>query len=452
VKINTLSIVLGLTGVALGGCHLYNNDNNATACAGYIGCSASQATTVGIAPAVDAGGGGGHMGTVQQINLGCGKPLPDTQVPTTPGLPKGYTHYTVMGTGANLATPIPAKAGPRTFWVRVPIDYDPSHKYRTVYIGQGCGGYKVANTATLQLYKESSGGTEEAIYVALDIPEDQANQDCYDNRDGPSSQEWEAFELIHSVVDSTYCVDNDRVYISGYSTGGWLTDMYGCYFAGDGEHPWNGVPQPPPYTIRSSDLGASGPQVPRASNVSDAAADAPMSDAAGPVDASGDVMTMSDAGSGTGMDASNANDTAPYVPTPGQRRFAPRYHIRAQAGVSGGEPDNNPSCNGPVGAIWIHDLADNNPYTANHTLALNRVLKMNGCYSANPPTAPWHEEVAAIGIGVCKKYTACPAAFPVVFCTTQGEGHADQHERAIPAFKLFFDEMETAAGLNAVKP
>jgi poly(3-hydroxybutyrate) depolymerase len=439
VKINTVSIIMGLTGIALGGCHLYNNDNNNTACAGYIGCSAGK-VQIGIAPPSDASAG--EVVARAQINLGCGKPLPANQVQTAPGTPKGYTSYKVIGTGANLTNnPVPTKAGPRTFWVRVPVDYDPNHKYRVVYVGQGCGGYEVANTATLQLYKEASGGTEEAIYVALDIPRDMANQDCYDNRDGPSSQEWEAFELFHTVVDSTYCVDNDRVYVSGYSTGGWLTDMWGCYFAGDGQNPWNGTPKATP-SVRSSDLGASGPQVSRAGNASDAAAtDGLVSDAG-----SGDTMsTVSEAGaadvmSGDDGSTGGAADTAPFVPTPGARKFAPQYHIRAQAGVSGGEPDNNPPCNGPIAAIWIHDLMDSNAYSGNHDLALPRVLKMNGCYKATPPTVPWHEDI--MGTGVCVQYTDCPAAFPVVFCTTVGLGHADQHERAIPGFKAFFQEME----------
>jgi poly(3-hydroxybutyrate) depolymerase len=278
-----------------------------------------------------------------------------------------------MGTGATLAGPVPAKAGPRTFWVRVPEDYDSNHRYRVVYIGQGCGGYQVANTSTMQLFSAQQGGNEEAIYVALDIPEDAANMDCYDNRDGPSSQEWEAFELFHTVVDSTYCVDNDNIFVSGYSTGGWLSNMWGCYFAGDGQRPWNGVP------------GGAAPGA----------------------------------------------DVAP-------RRFAPRYHIRGQAADSGGEPDNNPPCNGPVAAIWLHDLHDSNPYSGNHDVALPRVLRMNGCFSANPNTTPWHEDV--MGKGVCVKYTDCPAEYPVVFCTTVGQGHADEHERAIPGFTLFFDE------------
>jgi poly(3-hydroxybutyrate) depolymerase len=457
-KISSLSLLFGVLGVALGGCHLYNNDNDNTACSGYLGCSAHTAT-LGVPPPVDPCTG--PTVAARPINQGCGKPLPARQVATVKGSPMGYTHWTVEGTGATLGATIPAKKGPRTFWVRVPQDYDPNHKYRTVYVGQGCGGYNVANLSTLQLFSEKNGGTEEAIYVALDIPTDKANMDCYDNRDGPASQEWEAFQIIHGLVDDTYCVDNDRVYSTGYSTGGWLQNMWGCYFAGDGEHPWNGVPQ----AIRSS--SADGVSiVPRAGGINDAgASDATSTDAgdamsvdstgaagAGGADgAAGTGGSTGAAGDATGAAGSGAAGSSGGNSCAGKpRRFAREYHIRAQAGVSGGEPDNNPPCNGPVAAMWIHDKDDANPYTANHEVALTRVLKMNGCYSTTPTTAPWH--AGQTNMDVCVKYTDCPAAYPVVFCTSVGLGHADQHETAVPGFKWFFDEVEAGGKLGNPKP
>src|SRR4029079_12851239 len=99
-----------------------------------------------------------------------------------------------------LAGPQPAKVGPRTFWVRVPADYDNTRPYRVVYNGEGCGSYGDAASSTFPLYKEAAGGNEQAIYVALDIPTDNANMNCYDTRDGPAWQEREAFELLHSGV------------------------------------------------------------------------------------------------------------------------------------------------------------------------------------------------------------------------------------------------------------
>ena len=114
--------------------------------------------------------------------------------------------------------------------------------------------------------------------------------------------------------------------------------------------------------------------------------------------------------------------------------------MRAQAGVSGGEPDNNPPCNGPVAAFWLHDLLDPNAYSANHTDALDRVLRMDGCFSNNPPTKPWHEDV--LGTGVCVEYTDCPAALPRHLlhrrtCTVT----ARRTRAAVPGFNLFFNEL-----------
>jgi poly(3-hydroxybutyrate) depolymerase len=355
-----------------------------TACAGYLGCSAGQQIgppedepTVAVveAPGVPAVGVNAVL-----PGAGCGKPLPADTPPTIAGTPQGYKQYTVMGTGVTLAATIPAKAGPRTFWVRVPPDYDPLRAYRVVYIGQGCGAFGVANTATWPLYDERLGGTEQAIYVALDIPQDGVNMNCYDDRDGTASQEWQAFELFHSVVDANYCVDNNRVYVAGYDTGGWLANMWGCYFAGDGEHP---------------------------------------------------------------------------AGEPGPRRFAPRFHIRGQAGLAGGEPPDLPACNGPVAAIFIHDVNDPVAPISGALDALARVGTMNGCDTIYDPTAivtttvplnpaftnqvPWHPEVPLLE--GCVKFTGCPRDYPVVFCTTEGLGHSAQTERATAAYDTFFNEL-----------
>jgi poly(3-hydroxybutyrate) depolymerase len=329
-------------------------------CGGYLGCSTGQtivdpnAAAVALVPPPPP-----------PPVSGCGLPLPADQPQTVPGTPLGYKHYTVMGTGASLAGPQPAKVGPRTFWVRVPADYDPNEHYRVVYLAQGCGGYEVANTSTYHLFDAAAGGDEEAIYVALDIPRDMADMDCYDSfNSGLASQEWEAFQLFHSLVDQTYCVDNDRVDVVGYDFGGALANMWGCYFAGDGAKP------------------ASDPAHPRA--------------------------------------------------------FVPYYHIRAQGAVASFEPKTGPLCNGPVAAFFIHDMMDGTPY-AEGEASRDRALRMNGCLGSAADL--YHPEVLG---AVCLRYTDCPAAYPVVFCTTSGLGHEDQHDRLIPGITLFFKELEQA--------
>jgi hypothetical protein len=50
--------------------------------------------------------------------------------------------------------------------------------------------------------------------------------------------------------------------------------------------------------------------------------------------------------------------------------------------------------------------------------------------------------------GICQEYTGCPAEmaarYPIVFCTTNAYGHADQAVNAIPAFASFLQYAEQA--------
>jgi hypothetical protein len=122
-----------------------------------------------LSPSDPDGGAGGagapgatdarDAGSAISLGAGCGKALPINQPVTVPGTPEGDLQYTVMGTGATLAGPQPQKVGARTFWVRVPADNDPNHAYRVVYIGQGCGGYDIANSARIRSMTRPRGAT-----------------------------------------------------------------------------------------------------------------------------------------------------------------------------------------------------------------------------------------------------------------------------------------------------
>jgi poly(3-hydroxybutyrate) depolymerase len=130
--------------------------------------------------------------------------------------------------------------------------------------------------------------------------------------------------------------------------------------------------------------------------------------------------------------------------------------VRAQAVVAGGEPPDQPACNGPVAAIFIHDTNDDADIISGNLSALARVGRMNGCDTNYDPTtavtttqplnpafsnqAPWHPENPLLA--GCVTFTGCPENYPVVFCTTEGLGHSDQRERATAAFTLFFDALE----------
>ena len=81
-----------------------------------------------------------------------------------------------MATGATLQGTLPVKAGPRTFWVRVPVDYDPSHHYRVQYVGQGCGGYEVADVGSLNGTYVDHKRVDTAAYLVFGSPDYQVQR------------------------------------------------------------------------------------------------------------------------------------------------------------------------------------------------------------------------------------------------------------------------------------
>jgi poly(3-hydroxybutyrate) depolymerase len=374
-------------------------------CAMSLGCSehndgnitAPPPPTVFTVPAPGSGGSGaqgsgGSGGGVLPVptgdepirSTGCSMPKPATQVDTIPGNRTGYTEYTVNQTGATLGKDDPALAGPRQFFVRLPADYDENKPYRVVYIGQGCGAQKAGKTNTFAMFNEAQGGDEQAIYVGLSVPDNNANPGCYDNNSGVQSQEWEAFELIHGLVESKFCVDNNRIFVIGYSTGGWLSNMWGCYFGGANT---------PPLSQPDVDAG----------------------------------RTM--------------------------RKFAPKWAIRGHASVTGSLPPNQPvPCNGPSAGFWLHDAGDKSNLIETNIAALNLQLKTNGCQGdyQNGPKKPWGpaQQIPGLEGEICQEYTGCPAEvssrYPLVFCTTNGFGHRDQPDKAIPGGTAFFKLMDPA--------
>ena len=302
---------------------------------------------------------------------GCGKPLPLDQVATISGSRTGYTEQVVHVSGDTLAGPQPGLEQDRQFFVRVPAYYDPNRAYRLVYLGQECGPLHAGKTNTYPLFDEARDGTEEAIYVGVSLPSASSQVGCYD-QNGAASIEMETFAAMHALVESTYCIDDSRVFAAGYASGAWLAAMYGCYFAG--------------------------------------------------VDPA--------------------------------RKFAPGVTLRGQATVAGGhygaqEQAPFPPCGGPVAGLWIHDLLDISDAIEISYAERDRVLAANGC--SDSPTAPWGQASDFVGLvtGVgapptsidCVQYIACPPQYPVVFCTTNGFGHADQSNIAIPGFTRFFDMM-----------
>ena len=56
---------------------------------------------------------------------------------------------------------------------------------------------------------------------------------CFDDGAGttsPDSAEYGYFDRLHKQIESDYCVDTDRQFYAGYSSGGWMAHQLGCQF------------------------------------------------------------------------------------------------------------------------------------------------------------------------------------------------------------------------------
>jgi poly(3-hydroxybutyrate) depolymerase len=119
----------------------------------------------------------------------------------------------------------------RPYAVRLPKNYDPTKAYAVTFGGGGCGGsasgFASGPGGGLQIDK-----TQSTIQVGLSYL-----AGCFDDG-GPQIQarsdtpEEPYFRAVLADVESKYCVDKGKVYVSGYSSGAWEAYTLGCA-AGD---------------------------------------------------------------------------------------------------------------------------------------------------------------------------------------------------------------------------
>lgn len=208
----------GGSGVAIGGSSSGVNTGGATATGGATGGGAagdaavggtggvagSAGGTAGASGATEAGGTAGAAGaggasggkiTVPTPTAGCTAPFPTDE-------PQTWIEN-------------PAEAD-RRYFVRLPEGYDHTTLYPIVFYGPGCGAGNVENTPMMGEI------STEAIHVFL------LQQDgCFDTGDYPSP-EVPYFIQALDETQAKYCTDASQVFVSGYSSGGWLSHVIAC--------------------------------------------------------------------------------------------------------------------------------------------------------------------------------------------------------------------------------
>ena len=177
-----------------------------------------------------------------------------------------------------------------------------------------------------------------AIVIGLRPDSRVSGRDCFQT-ESADSPEIDYFDAALAAAEASFCVDQSRVFMEGFSSGSWLTNLIGC--------------------------------------------------------ARGDIL-------------------------------------RGQGNASGGPPPL-PTCKGPIATIMVHDTDDPaNSYAGGQTTR-DRIKKLNGC---GDTTAPWDAAFPE-----CVAYQGCPAAFPLVFCTTHGKGHTENVPFSTEGFWKFWSAL-----------
>lgn len=177
-----------------------------------LGCGGSTAATCAV-DAADAGADGSaspdgspDVSVVVGRSAGCG-------VPPDQALAQFVQHTEVV---TNVAPAYVDTATNRTYWLRLPHAYDPDRAYPLVLIGPGCGE---SGMSSIPL-NHASG--DDAILVGMNGVDNCFNHDAADTPDLPY------FDTTLAAVEAATCVDTSRVFVMGYSSGAWLSNLVGC--------------------------------------------------------------------------------------------------------------------------------------------------------------------------------------------------------------------------------
>jgi len=197
---------------------------------------------------------------------GCGLPAPTD--PPQVADNHNYQEFTISVTAATMSSyaTSAATAVNRLYYVRLPDNYDPSKPYRVIYLGPGCGAAQDITPMSRKGFPFdtdtiATDAKSNAILVQMEQgfynPASYNSASCVPNGTGTSStacqycfDDWADisasspipdapdkvamekayFDALHKQIEATYCVDKNRQFFTGYSSGGWLAQQLGCWF------------------------------------------------------------------------------------------------------------------------------------------------------------------------------------------------------------------------------
>jgi polyhydroxybutyrate depolymerase len=177
---------------------------------GSAGAAGGAAGALGGSAGASVGTAGASGGKPTGMSAGCGKDV--TEIAS-----KWTTHDTMVTVDAKFAA-----QAKRRYFTNPPKTYDSSKPWPLTFWGNGCGTGQSAEGELLQSGPASSGSVQVQLL---------AYSGCFsagpdgDNADSP---ELPYFDQVLAEVEAEYCIDKSKVFVSGYSSGGWFTGLMAC--------------------------------------------------------------------------------------------------------------------------------------------------------------------------------------------------------------------------------
>jgi polyhydroxybutyrate depolymerase len=195
--------VLPIGGSASGG------GNTSAPSAGSTAASGTDAGGTGTSTA-----GSGSSGAAGSASTSPAGPTAGCMAPDPGDEPQKWLEHDINV--ANLPADQQDKFGARRYFVRLPVAYDHTKKYPLVFWGPGCGASNVEGTPMMDQVKN------DAIHVFL-LQKD----GCFSTGSYPSP-EVPYFTQALNEVQARYCTDSGKVFVSGYSSGAWMSNVIAC--------------------------------------------------------------------------------------------------------------------------------------------------------------------------------------------------------------------------------
>ncbi|HEY0713986.1 MAG TPA: hypothetical protein VGF45_14995 [Polyangia bacterium] len=105
----------------------------------------------------------------------------------------------------------------RAYFTRPPAGYDPQKAYPVTFWGHGCGASGAETTPLM-----GGPAAQNSIHVFL-----LAIGGCFSTSKA-NSPDIPYFDLALSEIENDFCVDKSKIFVSGYSSGAWLSNLLAC--------------------------------------------------------------------------------------------------------------------------------------------------------------------------------------------------------------------------------